>query len=279
MSVDLHVHSVASDGLHAPEELLQMAAATHLRAIAITDHDSVDSVGPALAEAQSCEVEVVPALELSSHIGEHDAHFLGYYLDYQSTELAARLQDLRNARDERAAHMLDLLRTKGIDIDFQDLRRAAGRGAVGRAHVAALLVEKGHVGSVAQAFDRFLTRGAPCYVEKAVLRTDEIINLVRGLGGVVVLAHPGVSGVDTHIRRLAGEGLQGIEAFHADHTLEQIQEYRRLADRLDLIVTGGSDFHGKGVRGLGVGVIDVPDWVLYGLKRLHESGSAGEVRR
>lgn len=270
MSVDLHIHSVASDGLLTPHELLQAAGKVGLSAIAITDHDCVDAVGPALKEAHAFGIEVIPALELSSHIGEGDIHFLGYFVDHQSEELARHLQNLREARRERAGHVLDLLRTQGVGLSMEQLSDVAGDGAVGRAHIATLMTREGHTKSVSDAFERFLARGACCYVEKEVMAPDRVIALIRHLGGVAVLAHPGVSGVGGYIDMLAAEGLDGIEAFHADHTLEQIHEYSAMADRLGLLVTGGSDFHGEAVRGLSVGAIDVPDWVVDGLKERHQ---------
>lgn len=272
MAIDLHIHSVASDGLHTPGELLAMAAAANLTAVAIADHDSVESVDEALASADEFGVEVVPALELSSHIDHRDVHFLGYYLDHHSKELSAHLKSLRDARVTRAGDIVRRLNDYGIDVTLEELLALAGDGAVGRAHIGTLLVQRGHATSVSDAFRRYLQRGACCYVEKEVMATGAIVSLIRGLGGIPVLAHPGVSRIDSQIEHLVDEGLQGIEAFHADHTLEQIRDYRDLAGRLGLVVTGGSDFHGASVRGIRVGAIDVPDWVLEDLKRLHRDG-------
>lgn len=267
MSVDLHIHSIASDGLHTPRELLSRAAAIHLTAIAITDHDSVNGVDEALADADEFGVEVIPALELSSHIGDRDVHFLGYWIDHHDAALAGHLEGLRRARVERAKEVLDLLRDYGLEVTFAELDRTSGGGAVGRAHIASLLTQKGHTDSVSDAFERFLRRGACCYVEKEAMSPEGVIDLIRRIGGIPVLAHPGVSRIDEHLPSLIEYGLEGIEAFHADHTLEQIQEYRAIAGRYGLLVTGGSDFHGESVRGLGVGAIDVPDWVLEGLRQ------------
>ena len=262
MSVDLHIHSAASDGLHASAELVTMAAGLGLSAIAITDHDCVDGVDEALAASAGLGLRVLPALELSSHIGQRDVHFLGYHIDHHNVALAAHLEELRDARLERAGEMIDLLRHEGMDVSLDELLDVAGKGAVGRAHMATLLTKKGYASSVADAFERFLQRGACCYLEKEVMAPERVIELIRQTGGVPVLAHPGVSRVDEHIERLAAVGIEGIEAFHADHSLEQMQRYRALADRLGLVVTGGSDFHGESVRGLRVGAVEVPDWVV-----------------
>lgn len=266
MTVDLHIHSTASDGLHTPREILDMAARAGLRAVAITDHDCVDAVDEALAVSADRGVEVVPALELSSHIGGRDVHFLGYYIDHHNAGLAEHLQLLRDARFQRAGEILDLLAHQEIDVSMEELGEVAGPGAVGRAHIATLLTIKGHTRSVSDAFDRFLQRGACCYVEKEVMAPEGVIELIRRIGGIPVMAHPGISRVDSHIAELVDLGLEGIEVFHADHSLEQIQRYRALADRVGLVVTGGSDFHGESVRGLRVGAIEVPDWVVDGLK-------------
>lgn len=273
MSIDLHLHSVASDGLHTPRELVAMAAQLGLSAIAVTDHDSVNAVPEALQAGRESGVAVLPALELSSHIGERDVHFLGYYVDYTSPDLAAHLRTLREARLSRAVEMLALLREHRVDLSMEDLLTAAGDGAMGRAHVAGLLVTRGHTPTVADAFERYLARGACCYVEKAVMAPSAVIALIRRIGGVPVLAHPGVSRADDHIEALVGHGLRGIEAFHADHTEEEIARYQTLARRLGLVVTGGSDFHGKGVRGQGVGAIEVPDWVLDDLEAARGAAS------
>jgi predicted metal-dependent phosphoesterase TrpH len=277
MGVDLHVHSVASDGLHTPRELLSMAAGTGLSAISITDHDNVGSIAEASSLAPAHALELVPGLEMSSHIREKDAHFLAYYLDYESPRLHERLSWLREARLERTRTMLALLRSQGVELSLEELGPITEGGAIGRPHVAELLVRRGYVRTVGEAFERFLQRGACCYVEKEVLPPSEILDLILDLGGVPVLAHPGVSRIDEHIEELASAGLQGLEAFHADHTAEQIGLYRRLASELGLIVTGGSDFHGEGVRGTRVGANDVPDWVLERLKDRRDA-LAGQPR-
>ncbi len=265
MAIDLHIHSNASDGLHTPPELLDMAQDASLLAIAITDHDSVASVSEALALAAGRSTAVVPGLEMSSHIESRDAHFLGYYLDYQSPRLLEKLEWLREARIERAREMLRLLAEEGIELRVDELLELTRGGSIGRPHLAELMVAKGYASSFTEAFRRYLVRDACCYVEKEVLPPEEIISLIRDLGGVVVLAHPGVSRLDEHIEYFISLGLQGLEAYHADHTPEQVRHYLELARRLGLIVTGGSDYHGEGVRRTTVGCNRVPDWVLDGL--------------
>ncbi len=267
MAVDLHIHSDASDGLHTPAELLAMARDAGLSAIAITDHDSVASVPAALELSSEYSVEVVPGLEMSSQISDKDAHFLGYYIDYETPKLSERLEWLRKARAERAAEILKLLKKEGIELSFESLLGLARGGSVGRPHIAELLVSEGFAPSFQDAFKRYLQRDACCYVEKEVLPPEEIIQMIRGLGGVVVVAHPGVSGLDEHIDYFVSLGLQGLEAYHADHTPEQVEHYLELAKRLGVIVTGGSDYHGEGVRETTVGCNKVPDWVLDRLKQ------------
>ncbi len=262
MPVDLHIHSVASDGVHTAPEILTRAAALPLKAIALTDHDSVGSVEEALRLADGYGVEVIPALELSSHIGARDVHFLGYWIDYRNPQLENHLRGLRSARAHRAREILARLGQVGIELPFEELIEVAGDGSVGRAHIAQLLTMKGYTRSVAEAFDRLLQRGACCYVDKEVMSPDSVIGMIRGIGGLAVLAHPGISRVDEHLAYLIACGLQGIEAFHADHSLEQVHDYLEIAKRNDMFVTGGSDFHGESVRGLGVGAVHVPDCVL-----------------
>lgn len=262
MGPDLHIHSTASDGTLAPRDIVDRAARQGIPAIAITDHDTVAGVEEAIAEGARRGVTVVPAVELSAGAGERGMHIIGYFIDHTDPVLLDRLERLRATRLRRAHAMVQALRDAGLAIDLADVLAAADGGAVGRAHVAQTLVRAGHATSIADAFERMLGHGRPFYVPKPVAPPATVIGWIRDAGGIAVLAHPGVSGVDDLIDRLASWGLGGIEAYHTDHDDAERERYLRRASELGLLVTGGSDFHGDDRPGGGLGSAQVPESVL-----------------
>jgi predicted metal-dependent phosphoesterase TrpH len=267
VSVDLHIHTTASDGLVAPADIVRSALDLGLSVIAITDHDSIDGVSEARSAAEDTGLEVVPGVEVSvtGPAGE-DAHILAYFVDETSTLLAATLKELRDARRERARLMVERLRASGHPIDFDGVLAQAGRGAVGRVHIARALVEGGAVDTVERAFAELIGRRAPFYVHKRTFDALEGLRLIHRFGGVAVLAHPGVSGEGALVP-LVEAGLDGIEVFHADHTVAQRQHFTSVAKRFGLLVTGGSDFHGPGVRSAALGSGGCPDAAVEALKK------------
>lgn len=272
---DLHLHSTASDGVLAPAALVELAARAGCPAIALTDHDSVAGVPEALAEAATTPVTVIPAVELSAGVDGRDMHVLGYHVDHTDPTLLARLQRLREIRAERAERIVASLHEAGIDVALEDVLRLADGGAVGRAHVAQLLVSTGHAASVEDAFKRLLGRAAPHYIPKPLAAPAEVIGWILDAGGVPVLAHPGLSQVDDLIAELVGDGLAGIEAHHSAHDAETVHRYVELAHRLGLIVTGGSDFHGLDREGDQLGRANVPVDVVDRLAEARDRIRAG----
>lgn len=269
MTIDLHLHTTASDGSLTPELLVKQASNLKLKAIAVTDHDSVSGVESALSAGAALGIEVVPGIEMSSDIDGRDIHFLGYYIDYRSVELNEVFSKLREARHQRIFTIVDRLRECGLTVDPEEIFETTGGGSVGRAHVAKVLMQKGYVGSIQEAFDRYIGRRGVAYVGKTGMSGVEIIAIIRKYGGIAVLAHPGISKVDDKIEEFAAAGMQGLEAYHSEHDPQMTEYYLRLAKTWDLIVTGGSDCHGPGSsRGLIVGTIPVPDECLEELKRL-----------
>lgn len=266
---DLHLHSTASDGTLAPAEIVRAAASLGLPAIAITDHDTVAGVAPALVAAEGLPLTVIPAIELSSSVGERDVHILGYYVDYRHPALLTRLTELRQVRLERAERIVHALAADGIHVSLDDILGLPEEGAIGRAHIAELLVASGHVASVPEAFRTMLGSTAPYYVPKPVSSPEEVIALVEDAGGVAVLAHPGLSGIDELIPLLAEAGLAGLEAYHGAHDEGERERYARLAEDLGLVATGGSDFHGEHREGQGIGTADVPPSVTAALQAAH----------
>ena len=267
MTVDLHVHTTASDGLATPTEIVRAALDLGLTVISITDHDSVEGIAEALDASAGTPLEVIPGVELSVRTGDGaDTHLLGYLIDHRDDVLLASLERLRKARLERANAMVTGLARAGHDIDIERVLDHAGDGAVGRVHVAHALVDAGSVDTIEDAFARFIGRGGPFYVTKAYFSAVEALALIHGAGGVAVLAHPGVSGEGPLIP-LIDAGLDGIEAHHAEHTIAQRAHFAALARRFGLVATGGSDFHGPGMRSAALGSGTCPDGAVEALRR------------
>ncbi len=262
MRLDLHVHSTASDGVLTASQLVTLAIERNLVALSITDHDSVDAIPEALAVARGAELLIVPGVELSTLHKGRDVHILGYFVDPNDVVLREALAELREARRDRARTIVDGLRQAGYEVSLDEVLLLAEGGSVGRSHVARALVDRGHVLDIGDAFERLIGRGAPFYVAKPVADPTQVVQMIVGSGGVPVLAHPGITDIDDAIPDLVKAGLQGLEAYHAEHTPEMRQRYAALASELDLIVTGGSDFHGAHAPGAELGSVNVPEHVL-----------------
>jgi predicted metal-dependent phosphoesterase TrpH len=244
--VDLHIHSSASDGRLSPEEVVGESVRRGLSVIALTDHDTVSGVAPALAAARVFpELTVIPGVELSTDVPQGEVHILGYFIDYTDGELLARLERMRNSRRERAQAMIAKLRDLGVIIDWSRVQEVAGEGSVGRPHLAQAMLEKGYVASLREAFDSYLGRGGPAYVERRKLTPAAAVELVLRVKGLPVLAHPlTVSDPESLVIELKAAGLVGIEAYYKDYSAADIGELLSLAERHHLVVTGGSDYHG-----------------------------------
>lgn len=272
---DLHLHSTASDGVLAPAAIVELAARNGCFTIAITDHDSVDGVAEALHAAARASVTVIPAVELSAGLDGRDLHILGYHIDHTDPVLLKRLQGQRAVRIQRAERIVGSLAESGFSVTLDEVLRLADGGSVGRAHIAQLLVSSGQATDVGDAFRRLLGRSAPHYVPKPLRSPAEVIAWIRDAGGVAVLAHPGLSGVDDLLPELASTGIVGIEAYHSAHDAGTVQRYVLLARQLGLIVTGGSDFHGLDREGDRLGSANVPDDVVEHLASAHARELAG----
>lgn len=273
MTIDLHLHSTASDGVLTPHELIEEAVSLKLKAIALTDHDSIEGVSVAIKEGMRRGIEVIPAVELSSGLNGQDIHFLGYFIDHENEEFCDWLLKLRDMRAERAEKMLKLLRQHNMVIPLEDLMNMAGDGSVGRAHLAQVMVQKGYIDSIEEAFEKYIGRDGSCYVEKYYFSPQEVISTLKDVGGIAVLAHPGLSNVDEFMLDFIGYGLQGLEVLHGEHTSEQSSQYLKFANANNLVPTGGSDFHGlkNSKRGRKLGTVEVPNEFLDRLKQLKVS--------
>ena len=263
--VDLHAHTTFSDGLLSPEALVARAVDKRLAALAITDHDTVEALERARAAAGS-HLELVSGIEMSTAFEGADLHILGYYLNPDHGPLRERLVTFQAERRERALAIVDRLRALGAPVDLDEVLELAGPGVVGRPHVAEALIRAGLVNDFDEAFERYLGVQAPAYVPRPAFSPAEAIALIHAADGVSVLAHPGSQMPDGVIERLHAVGLRGIEVWHPAHGGSTVRRYQALAQRLGMLVTGGSDFHSEH-RSLDLGDLPVPITVLDPLKQ------------
>jgi predicted metal-dependent phosphoesterase TrpH len=269
--IDLHLHTIASDGTSTATEVVERAKKLQINAIAITDHDSVESIHEARILGRKLGIEVIPGIELSAYSGESEIHILGYYFDDQNHDFIKKLDELCIVREQRIHQIVEKLRQNNVDISIDDVLKFSGEGAVGRLHVARALVQKGVVANTNEAFKKFLANGKSAYVPKERLTTKETIELLLKIGGVPVIAHPALLGRDDLIPKLVEEGLKGIEVFHPEHSLGKVEHYKKLAKDYNLIITGGSDCHGMAKGKILMGIVKVPYELLEPLKNVHLS--------
>lgn len=259
--VDLHIHTTASDGKFTPAEIVQLAFKQGLIYIAICDHDSIDGVAPAQEAARNCpSLTVIAGVEINTDISAGELHVLGYSCDCCNPELISTLERLRNSRIERARNMVRKLNRLGIKIDFERVKEIAGTGSVGRPHIAQAMLEKGYINTFKEAFNKYISRGGPAYVERTKITPIEATQLILRSGGVPVLAHPlTFENPEALIIDLKSVGLAGIETYYSGYSPEQIKEILHLAKKYDLISTGGSDFHGlDSLNEPPLGTLEVP---------------------
>jgi len=246
--VDLHIHSNASDGKFSPEAIVGKAAESGLKVIALTDHDSVGGIPPALEAARAFpQLTFIPGVEISTDLADGEAHVLGYFIDYTSQELGLALERFRNSRQGRARGMVTKLGALGIDIDWQRVQEIAGDGSIGRPHIARAMLEKGYIARFEEAFDKYIGHGGPAYVEREKMTPEEAVELILRSRGLPVLAHPfTVKEPEAMVKKLIAAGLVGIEAYYKDNTAEETEATLGLAEKYGLITTGGTDYHGIG---------------------------------
>ena len=283
--IDLHTHTTFSDGSQTPTELVEEAAAIGLTAIAVTDHDTVDGLPEALAAGARLGVEVIPGVEINLEHDRVTMDMLGYFLAGAPTdELQQELAELRVYRKERNLRMVERLAELGFPLDPADLAAAAENGAVGRPHIGEAMVRQGYVGSISEAFELYLRRGAPAWVDRRRLALGRALKLLRASGALPVLAHPGIirtdaTGLNHIVRDAARAGLAGIECYYPLHDAETVARCLALAEKYALVPTGGSDSHGtvKPKARLGIGSLGepVPDAVLADLRCVAEDQLQG----
>ncbi len=275
--IDLHLHTTHSDGSLPPAAVLELAHKAGVTALAITDHDIVDGIPEALQAGSRLGIEVIPGVEISSRLGASELHILGYCLDWQDPTLNSRMARLRESRHRRNPLIVEKLNALGLDLTYEEVRALAGTESVGRPHIARVLMGKHYVQNAKEAFDRYLAEGKPAYVPRELPEPAEAIAWIREARGIAVLAHPtwvkqnGEEGLVKLCAQLKAGGLGGIEVHYSTHSPKQTTEFLDIAKRLDLLVTGGSDFHGVTKPDIDVGVgrggLTVPATLLEPLKR------------
>ena len=243
---DLHVHSTASDGKFSPADIIKKAVALGVTHLALADHDTVDGIVPALAAVRAFPgLTFIPAVELSTDIPQEEVHVLGYFVDYTDPDFAAALKRFRSSRIGRAKGMVDKLNKLGIKISWQRVKEIAGDSSIGRPHIAQAMLEKGFITSMQQAFNDYIGRNGPAYVEREKITPPEAVKLILKSRGLPVLAHPlTVSDPEKIIIELKAAGLVGIEVYYNGYTAEERSKLSKLAAKYNLITTGGSDYHG-----------------------------------
>ncbi len=245
--LDLHMHSTASDGTDTPREIITKCAKLRLQLSAITDHDTIDAQREAIDTAKAHKIRYITGVEISvRHLGE--LHLLGYGVDIENEALKTMMEDLRTSRVERVYAIIKALKEHNINITFEDVERFAGGNTLGRPHVALALIEKGYAGDLQDAFVKYLNENGLCYVQRRKLNMQQALDLILDAGGVPVLAHPKFVKTDDIASLVADMktlGLKGIEAYYPAHTDAEVKKYLDIAQANDLLVTQGSDYHGK----------------------------------
>ena len=261
MRADLHLHTTASDGRLTPIEIVRLARRQGIEVIAITDHDSVEGVAAALAEARSFVFPlVIPGVEISTEVPHGEVHILGYFVDHTDPKLNETLKKLRCSRRGRAQRMVARLRDLGINIEWERVQELAGDASIGRPHIAQAMLERGYIGSIKEAFVKYIGRYGPAYVEREKMTPVEVVELVIRAHGLPVLAHPAdIEGLETFLLELERAGLIGIEAYYDGYTPDIVQRLVAIAEGHGLIPCGGSDYHGLGSeKETMLGDIDIP---------------------
>ena len=276
--IDLHTHSLKSDGAQTPAEVVQTAHKAGLAAIALSDHDSIEGVEEAMAEGRRLGVEVIPAVELSAQ-SDTELHILGYFIDIHNKQLNDAMAYALQVRDERQLETCRKLNEQGFAITMDEVREEAhGNPVLCRAHFAQIMVRKGYAPSVQEAFAKYLSVGCYAYSNRQALTGPEAVSLIREAGGIAVAAHLHLikmpdEQLKEYLKSLIPYGLDGVEGYYTDYTPDMEQRYRKMAKELGLVISGGTDYHGANKPhisiGTGRGNLEIPYTVLDGLRERH----------
>jgi len=271
---DLHLHTHFSDGTDSPERVVELAVAAGLSIIAITDHDNTEALSPAAVAAARSGIELIAGIEMSASAEGEEVHLLGFLIDTGNPVLTQHLAEQQARRVERVREMVQKLKGAGVTIDAEEVFAVAGQGTVGRPHVAQVLLKHGYITTFSEAFTRYIGPKNPGFVPGSPLAPSRIIRVIRAAGGVPVLAHPVYLKRDDLIEQFVTEGLAGLEVYHSGHEPDTVRHYEQLANRLRLLKTGGSDYHGNSKEGLPVGAVKVPAALVEALKQWQQQHPA-----
>ena len=272
MKIDLHIHSSASDGSFSPAEILNVVQKINLSAFSITDHDTIDGNKDAIKSGIPASINFLSGVEISSYPPEPFSssgsfHILGYGFDIEDIPLNQSLLKFQDARNARNPKIISKLNSIGINISMKEVVVKAGGGLIGRPHIASLLIEKGYAKNIKEAFNKYLAKGGAAFVDKYRIDCENAIKLIRNAGGIPEIAHPITLGMDLRqteelLKKMVDLGLLGVEAIYTTHSPEDTKKYCLMAEKLGLLVTGGSDFHGSFKEnieiGTGSGSLDIP---------------------
>ena len=264
---DLHLHTRFSDGTDTPERVVDLAKQVGLSVIAITDHDNTEALAIAEPLARERRLELIPGIEMSASTEGLEVHLLGFFIDVHHVPFMQHLSEQQARRVARVHDIVARLQRIGVSITPEEVLLMAGQGTVGRPHVARVLLQHGYVSSLSEAFSRYLGPERPGFVPGSPIAPAQIIRLIRDAGGIPVLAHPVYLKRDELIEEFMRQGLAGLEVYHSSHTPDLVRHYERIAARLQLLKTGGSDYHGDSKEGVPVGAAAIPLELIEGLKR------------
>lgn len=274
--IDLHTHTYASDGTYSPTALVTLAKEQGIEAIAVTDHDTIEGLPEAMEAGERLGVEVVPGMELSVEYGPGSMHILGLLINLEDKGLNDTLAKLQESRSSRNPQIIEKLNELGMPITMEEVEKISGGGQLGRPHIAAALVKNGYVHNTQEAFDKYLKKGASAYFERRRLSPEGAADLIHGAGGLLILAHPGTLAVngpkfDNLLSELKDAGFDGIEVFYNNHSHAEEDRLMKIADKLEFIISGGTDFHGENKPsiklGVGYGNMAIPYEVLQEMKQ------------
>ena len=277
--IDLHTHSIESDGAQTPAEVVRTAHAAGLNAMALSDHDTINGVAEAVAEGKRLGIEVIPAVELSAQ-SDTELHILGYFIDIENKPLREAMAYALEVRNQRQEDTCRKLNEQGFDITMDELREEAnGNAVLCRAHFAQIMVRKGYASSVKEAFSKYLSVGCYAYSNRQAFTGPESVSLIRGAGGIAVAAHLHLIKMEDeplkeYLKSLIPYGLEGVEGYYTDYTPDMNIRYRKTASELGLVISGGTDYHGANkphiAIGKGKGDLEIPYSVLDGLRERHQ---------
>lgn len=255
--IDLHCHSTASDGIKSPSELIDFAISENVGVIALTDHDTVGGLEEGINYASGRGFDFIPGIEFSIDYQGGSFHLVGLYIDHKFSPLIEKTEHLQQVRDRRAYRIIEDLERHGIEIPIEDVLSESGGGTIGRPHVARVLVKHGYAHNINEVFKKYLVKGKPGYVKKERIKLEDAVNLIKGAGGISIIAHPvslnyrNITEFENILKGFIDAGVEGIEVYSSMHKPSEITEFLNLAQRYNLVISGGSDYHGDKDEKLG----------------------------